>query len=684
MKARAWIPAYLLILQLVAFALLSRSLAVPALLACVAVAGLSGRFRRTISSKTFPRLLLALMLIEAIKSRLFPLVVSGRISSLALDYSDAMALAEFLIAFQVLLLFIEMPGFPSVQWPLGIFAPLLATSALTFAAYFTGQPRDHRTALAAATLLTLLYAAHAGQSRESRGEASSRVRTALLAMFLAAALACGIGSSYYLSNNRLIFEQTFANLLLRARMPQTVGLSNRATLDGVNIEKTKDAQTVLLRAESERPPGYLRRIVYANFDGRSWIRPQAMRRTLKPLDTPPEAAHAALGDYDRFYPFTGSLSGTGLEVRVFPAKGLKGNLLTPLDMAWFAAPVSEIVIDSTGIIEPFERGWSGAYAFAPLTLPEPQDTPDPSVYLETPDNLKPEIAELARTITQGADTAEERIQAVLDYFAGYKYQLGLETLPGAKHVIAFDDTGYSPLEYFLLEKPAAHCEYFASGTAILLRLAGVPSRYVTGLYVQEYNAPGSYWVGRSGDAHAWTEAWVPGRGWITVDATPGGANPTSNPPGKVAQYTDCLKLFLGKLFDRLRTAFTEGVHLALLAWFKNSLPGRILLTLLLLGILWRAGLLRRVSWRRKRVSSPYIPLHHLLRRMDRQCRRKGLVRLPSETLHQFAQRIIESETDPEWRQSAADWYRAYALARYNPRPPEGSLEDLTTRIPAGK
>jgi hypothetical protein len=66
---------------------------------------------------------------------------------------------------------------------------------------------------------------------------------------------------------------------------------------------------------------------------------------------------------------------------------------------------------------------------------------------------------------------------------------------------------------------SGHCEYFAAAAAILLRAAGVPTRYATGYAVMEYSDLEEAWIVRARHAHAWTRAWVDGR-WIDLDPTP--------------------------------------------------------------------------------------------------------------------------------------------------------------------
>jgi hypothetical protein len=77
--------------------------------------------------------------------------------------------------------------------------------------------------------------------------------------------------------------------------------------------------------------------------------------------------------------------------------------------------------------------------------------------------------------------------------------------------------GSTPLTQFLRATHAGHCEYFASATTLLLRAAGVPTRYAVG-YVP-MPAGDHAWRARGRDIHAWCLAYD-GRQWRAVDTTP--------------------------------------------------------------------------------------------------------------------------------------------------------------------
>lgn len=70
-----------------------------------------------------------------------------------------------------------------------------------------------------------------------------------------------------------------------------------------------------------------------------------------------------------------------------------------------------------------------------------------------------------------------------------------------------------------LKEGRGYCVHFATAGALLLRMQGVPARYVTG-YVVRLDGVGRGEVMDS-DAHAWVEVYVDGCGWYPVEMTPG-------------------------------------------------------------------------------------------------------------------------------------------------------------------
>ena len=72
---------------------------------------------------------------------------------------------------------------------------------------------------------------------------------------------------------------------------------------------------------------------------------------------------------------------------------------------------------------------------------------------------------------------------------------------------------------FLFETRIGFCEHFASAFAFVMRSAGVPARVVVGYQGGIVNRIGGYLLLRRADAHAWTEIWIDGEGWVRIDPT---------------------------------------------------------------------------------------------------------------------------------------------------------------------
>jgi hypothetical protein len=132
------------------------------------------------------------------------------------------------------------------------------------------------------------------------------------------------------------------------------------------------------------------------------------------------------------------------------------------------------------------------------------------VYLQLPPEITPRTRALALEITKRAATDYDKAIAIQAWLVrNLHYSLDLED-PGSQE----------PIDYFLFDRKAGHCEYFASAFVILARAAGVPARDVNGFLGGEWNEYDDYIAVRAGDAHSWAEVYFPGAGWVTFDATP--------------------------------------------------------------------------------------------------------------------------------------------------------------------
>jgi len=163
----------------------------------------------------------------------------------------------------------------------------------------------------------------------------------------------------------------------------------------------------------------------------------------------------------------------------------------------------------------------------------PQIYPDAlrSTYLQLP-QIDARIPALAKTITARALNPYDKARAVESYLrTNYGYTLDLSGTPPT-----------DPLAYFLFQKRAGHCEYFAAAMTVMMRSLGIPTRYVNGFFAGEYNDVGGDYIVRASDAHSWVEVFFPRYGWITFDPTPPSSEVGGSVLSKLGLYWDWFQL----------------------------------------------------------------------------------------------------------------------------------------------
>lgn len=127
--------------------------------------------------------------------------------------------------------------------------------------------------------------------------------------------------------------------------------------------------------------------------------------------------------------------------------------------------------------------------------------------LQFADELRSRVAPSGAS--ERADQDGELVRAVLAHFqrAGFNYTLSPPLL------------GRHSVDEFLFETRLGYCEHYASAFVFLMRALGVPARVVTGYQGGELNPVDGFMTVRQSDAHAWTEVWLVGRGWVRIDPT---------------------------------------------------------------------------------------------------------------------------------------------------------------------
>lgn len=98
--------------------------------------------------------------------------------------------------------------------------------------------------------------------------------------------------------------------------------------------------------------------------------------------------------------------------------------------------------------------------------------------------------------------------------------------------------GKEGADYFIFELKTGHCEYFAQTLAVMARIAGMPSRVVTGFSPGNFNTLTGLFEVHEYHAHAWTQIYIPQYGWLTFDATPPSNLRLKTLPAAIGQFRD--------------------------------------------------------------------------------------------------------------------------------------------------
>ena len=254
--------------------------------------------------------------------------------------------------------------------------------------------------------------------------------------------------------------------------------------------------------------------------------------------------------------------------------------------------------------------------------------------------------------------------------------------------------GTDSVDEFLFDTKRGFCEHFASAFTVLMRAAGVPARVVTGYQGGEINPIDGNLVVRQLDAHAWSEVWLAGRGWVRVDPTYVSAPrrieeglvaalPTGEPLpfnlGVQNAWARTLRLrwealsnawnqrVLGYNPDRQRELLArlgfQGDDAWVLAGALTTCAGILLLAL----FMWTS---------RKRKTED--ALDRAWRRLSKRLASRGLERQPWEGAHDYAHRVAGAIPELEATMRAIG--DNYGRLRYGPKPDAAQVHALIRMI----
>ena len=128
-------------------------------------------------------------------------------------------------------------------------------------------------------------------------------------------------------------------------------------------------------------------------------------------------------------------------------------------------------------------------------------------YLQLPKDYNPQTQALIQQWRSDGLTDAQIIEKTLQWF-GQEFAYSYDPPPLTRHQV--DD--------FLFNTKTGYCQHFSSSFAVMMRMAGIPSRVVLGYAGGEWNAMGKYWRIPQSNAHAWNEVFINNQ-WLRIDPT---------------------------------------------------------------------------------------------------------------------------------------------------------------------
>jgi transglutaminase-like putative cysteine protease len=249
---------------------------------------------------------------------------------------------------------------------------------------------------------------------------------------------------------------------------------------------------------------------------------------------------------------------------------------------------------------------------------------------------------------------------------------------------------------FLFNTRRGFCGHFASSFTTLMRAAGIPARVVGGYQGGDWNPIGGYLIVRQSHAHAWSEVWLPGRGWTRIDPTAAVAPeriergldatlPDGQPlPGRSGRDSGLLWQ-AGLIWDDVNARWNDWI-----VGYSSDSQEQLLESLGIespdwrqLGLLLGAGLVASFA-----ILSAWLAWDFRPRPRDaatrcyqgftRRLARRGISRSPHETPTDFLRRVRQHR--PDLGGQAETITGLYLRLRYGPAAAPEDLDDLRRQV----
>ncbi len=369
----------------------------------------------------------------------------------------------------------------------------------------------------------------------------------------------------------------------------------------------------------EAPSHYWRSTTYDMYVGAGWVTSSAPSQTHQP-NTP--LIPGLLNGYQSLHMDVEMAEPEG---KLFWS-GILFSADVPLKVNWRLRPGSNLFADQATLLQAdvfsalTPESVYRAEAYLPLVTVEelraasteyPQSIRDH--YLQLPTSVPARVLDLAQQLTNGKQTAYDKVKAIEAYLRAYPYDLEVPAPPPDRDVA----------DYFLFDLKKGYCDYYATAMVVLARASGLPARFVSGYAPGSYDMSKAAYVVRELHAHSWVEIYFPQIGWIEFEPT--ASQPEIEIPPSAEEVANAQPdEAAARLLNRFRLE-------TLLYWLS---PLAIVILCLLLYFIWIE------RWLYMRLA-PTVAIEKIYRQLYRWGRPLAGERTTAETAYEFMGKFIE-------------------------------------------
>ncbi len=284
------------------------------------------------------------------------------------------------------------------------------------------------------------------------------------------------------------------------------GMTDRMTPGDIANLSQSDDLAFSVKFLGKRPKQnelYWRGIVLQYFDGNTWtqfaedLNPEAVKSKLRTSVQAITHRLVKKGD-SREYEVIYEKSSQSWLFALSPVLSIKGNAFYGSDFR---------IIANRDILEPMMLTLvSYPESLREVNLP----TSSRDLSLQLPEDGNVESRALAQRLFASSSSKQDYIENILNRYQQQAFYYTLRP-PLLNRSNSIDD--------FLLNSKKGFCAHYAGSFVFMMRAAGIPARVVTGYQGGEWNDNGNFLAVHQYDAHAWTEVWLDGQGWVRFDPT---------------------------------------------------------------------------------------------------------------------------------------------------------------------